>query len=128
MSRYLLVGLGGFAGAVARYAIGVWIGSLWRKPFPLGTFVINITGCFLLGAFLSFAAERASIGETWRLLIATGFLGAHTTFSTFEFETFALVRGGAAGWALANVIASVIVGYAAIRVGTVAAFTFRSWP
>jgi fluoride exporter len=128
MSRYLLVGAGGFAGAVARYAIGVWIGSLWRKPFPLGTFVINVSGCFLLGAFLAFAAERAAIDETWRLLIATGFLGAYTTFSTFEYETFALARGGGLGWAALNVAASVVVGYLAIRVGTVAAFTLRSWP
>ncbi|HKO56237.1 MAG TPA: fluoride efflux transporter CrcB [Thermoanaerobaculia bacterium] len=117
MTRYLIVGLGGFAGAIARYGLGVWIGSLWRRPFPLGTFLINISGCFLLGALLAFAAERASIGEPWRLLLATGFLGAYTTFSTFEYETFALARGGAAGWAVANVVASVIVGYLAVQMG-----------
>jgi CrcB protein len=117
MTRYLIVGIGGFAGAIARYGLGVWIASLWRRPFPLGTFVVNITGCFLLGALLAFAAERASIDETWRLLLATGFLGAYTTFSAFEYETFALARVGAVGWAVMNVVASLVVGYLAVQLG-----------
>ncbi|MBV9493422.1 MAG: fluoride efflux transporter CrcB [Acidobacteria bacterium] len=117
MTRFLIVGLGGFVGAIARYAVGVWIGALWRKPFPLGTFVINITGCFLLGAFLTYAADRASLDASWRLLIATGFTGAYTTFSTFEYETYQLGRDGLAGWAAANVIFSVIVGFLAVQCG-----------
>jgi CrcB protein len=117
ITRCLVVGVGGFLGAIARYAVGVWIESFWRRDFPLATFLVNVTGCFVLGLFLTMAAERMSIGPTTRLLVATGFVGAYTTFSTFEYETQRLTTTGAFGWALVNVLTSVVVGFLAVRLG-----------
>lgn len=115
--RYLVVGLGGFLGAIARYSVGVWIETFWRRDFPLATFLVNVTGCFILGFFLTLAAERISITPMMRLLVATGFVGAYTTFSTFEYETQRLTTTGAFGWALVNVLTSVVAGYAAVQLG-----------
>ncbi len=119
MTRYLVVGLGGFVGAIARYAIGVWVETFWRREFPLATFLINITGCFIIGFFLTLAAVRVPMDPHLRLLIATGFVGAYTTFSTFEYETTRLTETGAFGWAALNVIASVVVGFLAVKLGVV---------
>jgi CrcB protein len=117
IARCLVVGAGGFLGAIARYAIGVWIDTFWRRDFPLATFAVNVTGCFILGLFVAMAAERMSIGPMTRLLIATGFVGAYTTFSTFEYETQRLTTTGAFGWAVVNVLTSVVAGFLAVRLG-----------
>lgn len=117
IARCLVVGAGGFLGAIARYAVGVWIESFWRRDFPLATFLVNVSGCFILGFFLAIATERMSISPMMRLLVATGFVGAYTTFSTFEYETQRLTTTGAFGWALVNVLASVAVGFLAVRLG-----------
>ncbi len=111
------MGLGGFLGAIARYAVGVWIDTFWRRDFPLATFLVNVTGCFILGLFLTIATERMSVSPTMRLLVATGFVGAYTTFSTFEYETQRLTTTGAFGWALVNVLTSVVAGFIAVRLG-----------
>ena len=116
LTRYLLVGCGGFLGAIARYAV---VELLPRTKVPLATFVVNVSGCFLAGLLLG-----ATVDPRWRLLLATGFLGAYTTFSAFEIETHGLVVSHAAGWAAANVIASVVAGYVAVMLG--AALTVRS--
>ena len=117
IARCLVVGAGGFLGAIARYAIGVWVETFWRRDFPLATFVVTVSGCFILGLFLTVATERMSISPLMRLLVATGFVGAYTTFSTFEYETQRLTTTGAFGWALVNVLTSVVVGYAAVQLG-----------
>jgi CrcB protein len=117
IARCLVVGAGGFLGAIARYAVGVWIESFWRRDFPLATFLVNVSGCFILGFFLAIATERMNISPMMRLLVATGFVGAYTTFSTFEYETQRLTTTGAFGWALVNVLASVAIGYAAVQLG-----------
>lgn len=123
MTRYLVVGAGGFAGAVARYAVSVWLDGIWRRPFPLATFAINVSGCFALGLFVALAASRLP-DPNLRLFVATGFLGAYTTFSTFELETARLTEAGAFGWAAANVVASVVVGFAAVKLGAALARAF----
>jgi len=117
IARYLIVGMGGFFGAVARYAVGVWCDAFWRRDFPLATFLVNVTGCFVLGLFLTMAAERLPLDPRWRLFVATGFIGAYTTFSTFEYETQRLTTTGAFGWAVANVLTSVVAGFIAVRLG-----------
>ena len=117
IARCLVVGAGGLLGAIARYAVGVWIESFWRRDFPLATFLVNVSGCFILGFFLAIATERMNISPMMRLLVATGFVGAYTTFSTFEYETQRLTTTGAFGWALVNVLASVAIGFLAIRLG-----------
>lgn len=117
MTRFLAVGAGGFLGAIARYAVGLLVARFWSGEFPLATFLINVSGSFVLGFFMALSGERLGLEPAWRLLVATGFVGAYTTFSTFEYETHRLVELGATGWAVANVVASVLVGFAALRLG-----------
>jgi CrcB protein len=119
---YLLVGIGGFLGANARFVVARLVGSLFETRFPLGTFVINIAGSFLLGALGTIVAQRISPhSEAMRLALGTGFLGAFTTFSTFEFETHALFGDGSWLMATTNIVASVVLGLIAVRAGVVAA-------
>jgi CrcB protein len=117
MRNLLIVGFGGFLGAIARHGVNVAMARLWTSPFPLGTFLINVSGSFALGLVASAAAERLGFGPSWRLLLGTGVLGAYTTFSTFELETNRLVEAGALAWAAANVVASFGAGFLALRLG-----------
>ncbi len=119
--NYLIIGAGGFVGAIARYILAVWIGQRWGRSFPLGTFVVNITGSFLIGLLMTLMAERFTENPQWRLLLVVGFLGAYTTFSTFEFETGALLKDGEWLYAGLNMIGSVIVGFIALKLGEVLA-------
>src|SRR6185295_13365844 len=92
---YLLVGLGGFIGANARLVVARLVGALFETRFPMGTFVINISGSFLLGVLGALVADRVTPNsEALRLALGVGFLGAFTTFSTFEFESHALIDDG----------------------------------
>lgn len=113
----LLVGIGGFLGANARYLLGGWISARFGSFFPYGTFVINVTGSFILGFFMAFAQDRAWVNPNWRLAFAVGFVGAYTTFSTFEYESMLLLRDGEFLLAAANVIGSVITGSLAVISG-----------
>ncbi len=99
----------------------LFVALFWKRDFPLATLLINLSGAFILGFFSTLTAERIPIDPLWRLMIATGFVGAYTTFSTFEYETERLTSTGAAGWALVNVLTSVIVGFAAVRLGVMLA-------
>ena len=92
MAAVLWVGLGGFVGANARYLMSGWVASRFGAAFPYGTYVINLTGSFILGFFLAFAEDRAWIAPSLRLLFAVGFVGAYTTFSTFEYELIRLLQ------------------------------------
>jgi CrcB protein len=121
MLRYLMVGVGGFAGAVSRYAVALWIGQRWGRSFPLGTFVINVCGSFLIGLLMYLLTEKLIVNPQWRLLLIVGFLGAYTTFSTFQYETGELIRDSE--WILAslNVGGSVIAGFIAMKAGEILA-------
>ena len=124
---YLLVGVGGFVGANARFVVARLAGGLADSGFPIGTFVINITGSFLLGIVGTLAAQRLTPhSEAVRLALGVGFLGAYTTFSTFEFETNALVQQGDWAAAAINVGASVAIGFLALRAGVALALTWRA--
>jgi len=117
MINFLTIGIGGFLGAIARYGVAVWIGRQWGRSFPLGTFVVNVSGSFLIGLLMSLFTERFMVNPQWRLLFVVGFLGAYTTFSTFEYETGTLLRDGE--WLIAslNMVLSVLVGFAALKLG-----------
>jgi fluoride exporter len=117
LTRFLVVAAGGAAGAVARYAVTLIVAMFWKRDFPLATLLINVTGSFILGLFSTLAAERIGIDPMWRLLVATGFVGAYTTFSTFEYETERLAESGAIGWGVVNILTSVLVGFVAVRLG-----------
>jgi CrcB protein len=122
---YLLVGLGGFIGAIARFELARAIGALVESRFPWGTFAINVSGSFLLGVLGVIVAQKtAPDSEALRLALGVGFLGAFTTFSTFEFETHALLDDGSWVMALANMIASLLLGLVAVRAGIVLA---KAW-
>lgn len=117
VERYLLVALGSAIGGCARYGIGGLIASRWGTAFPWSTVVINVTGSFVIGLFLTAAMERAAVDPRWRLLVAVGFCGGYTTFSTFAWETVSLLDGRNFAFAAANVSGSAIAGVAAIYAG-----------
>jgi CrcB protein len=121
MINVLVIGIGGFVGAVARYVIALWIGQRWGRGFPLGTFVINVSGSFLIGLLMTLMAEKFTFDPRWRLLLVVGFLGAYTTFSTFEYETGALLKDGEWTYAMLNIILSVVVGFIALKLGEIIA-------
>lgn len=117
----LVIGTGGFIGAIARYIVAVWIGQKWGRSFPLGTFVINVSGSFLIGLLMTLLTERLMVNPQWRLLLVVGFLGAYTTFSTFEYETGGLLRDGEWFLAAGNVVLSVFLGFMALKLGEIIA-------
>lgn len=117
MAAVLWVGLGGFLGANARYLLGGWVVSRLGVGFPYGTYVINVSGSFILGFFLAFAQDRAWISPSVRLLFAVGFVGAYTTFSTFEYESVRLLQDGELVLGAAYLIGSVVTGAVALFAG-----------
>jgi CrcB protein len=117
MDRYLLVLAGAAAGGVARYAISAAIMQRVAGRFPLGTLVVNVTGCFLIGVLMSLFTERGAPHPGLRLLLVTGVLGGYTTFSAFAWESFEAVEEGSFGIGLANLAGSVILGYLAVWCG-----------
>lgn len=117
LTKICWIGLGGFLGANARYWLGGWIAQRYGTLFPWGTFVVNISGSFILGLFVAVISERVIVPPYLRLLVAIGFVGAYTTFSTFEYETLALAERGSLFIALMNIVASVIAGFIAVWIG-----------
>jgi CrcB protein len=119
MTKYCMVGLGGFLGSIARFWLGSYITYRMGARFPYGTFVINMSGSFLIGLVVTLLAERAHWSPNLLYLIPIGFIGAYTTFSTFELEAFRSVQNGHLLLALLNVILSVTVGFLAVWLGVV---------
>lgn len=119
MIKFLMIGIGGFLGSIARFWLGGYIDAKMGSRFPFGTLVINCTGSFVIGFIVTLLAERAHWSPNWRYLIPIGFIGAYTTFSTFEYETFRVVQDGELLLAFLNVAVSVIVGFFAVWLGVV---------
>src|ERR1700689_1718863 len=88
MNKYLIVGLGGFLGAIARFWLGGYISNRMGARFPYGTFVINISGAFLIGLVITLVPGRTPWSANWHYLIPVAFIGPSPTFSTFDPETF----------------------------------------
>jgi fluoride exporter len=117
MRAFLLIGLGGALGANARYLVSTWAANRWGTAFPYGTLIVNVTGSFLLGCVLTVVVVRFGDDLDTRLLIATGFFGAYTTFSTFAFETLALTRQGGYLAATVNVLGTTLLALAGAAAG-----------
>lgn len=117
MQSILVIALGGALGALSRYGLGFWISSKWNQGFPLGTFIINITGAFLLGFLNILFIEKLTISPLWRVGIGIGFLGAYTTFSTFSYEVIMLIEGGSLLTAGLYTLLSVIIGFTGVALG-----------
>lgn len=114
-TAYGLIAIGGALGAMSRAFVGAWIyARLPNSSFPWGTFVINATGSFILGLVATLLAERFLTHPNIRPLVTIGFVGAYTTFSTFEYESLQL---GSSWQALANLMGSVIAGYGCVWLG-----------
>ena len=114
--KYLAVAFGGAFGAIFRFLLNQILAGIFA-PFPTATFLINITGSLAIGFLFALATERAFLGENLRLFLTVGFLGAYTTFSTFEFETFTLASEKKFLLAMLYVIASVLFGFLGVYCG-----------
>ena len=90
--NYLWIAIGAIVGASARYLLSTYVARHFSAVFPYGTLLINITGSLILGFFLIYSTERVLIDPRWRLLVAIGFCGSYTTFSSYAFESFALME------------------------------------
>jgi CrcB protein len=117
----LAIGTGGFVGALTRWAVGSLFGSLLPTTFPVGTFFINISGSFFLGWFLTFVSVRYPVSDTLKLAVATGFVGAYTTFSTYMYESTRLNDEGAWIQSTMNLLGSLVVGLMAVKLGMILA-------
>ena len=121
-----LVGLGGALGSGLRYIIGVITADIFPETrYPLGTIIVNIAGCLLIGLIVELFTSRNDLAPEWRLFVITGFLGGFTTFSAFGLETVTLLRSGAAGSALISVALQVVVGCLAVFLGGTLARALR---
>jgi len=114
LKQCLIVGIGGFFGAIARFLINTAVSSRYTPHFPWATFIINISGSFALGLLAALISSHVLTNPNWRLGVTIGFIGAYTTFSTFEYESAAL---GISWAALGNLLGSVVSGYGAVRLG-----------
>ena len=118
MDKYLVVLAGAGLCGLARYVAGTWIMAKYAGRFPLGTFLINVTGSWFLGFVGTLALDHGTlVTPAMRLLLTVGFVGAYTTFSTFMFEALQLVRQGAVAEAGLYAAGSLVVGFAAVGVG-----------
>ncbi len=126
MSKYFLVTLGGGIGAVSRYIFGSLVARFYSGTFPAGTFLINVTGSFLIGVLMTLLLNRSALDPNWRLFLVTGILGGYTTFSSFEWEALTTLQTGAAAVSLLYIGSSVVLGLAAAWLGFMIAN--RLWP
>ncbi|MBW2273390.1 MAG: fluoride efflux transporter CrcB [Deltaproteobacteria bacterium] len=117
MTKLLFIAFGGAAGAVLRYVVAVQGQRLSQSVFPFGTLTVNVLGCLLIGLLGTLFAGPVIVREEYRFALLVGFLGGFTTFSTFGFETLALVSDREWWLASANVLASNVLGLGAVWVG-----------
>jgi CrcB protein len=121
LQKYLLIAAGGALGSIARYWVGSTIAARMGIRFPYGTLVVNITACIIIGFSLTYLGRRAGLNPAWRYLIPVGFIGAYSTFSTYEWETLSTLRSGAFLLAAIYAAGSFVLGLAAVWGGSVLA-------
>jgi len=118
LQKYLLIAVGGALGSILRYWVGSTISGRMGTRFPYGTAVINITACVIIGFTLTYFGKRADLNPAWRFLVLIGFIGAYSTFSTYEWETLSTLRSGAFLLAALYAVGSLVLGLAATWCGT----------
>ncbi len=118
VQKYLLIAVGGALGSALRYWVGSSVSGRMGAKFPYGTMVINITACLIIGFTLTYFGKRADLNPAWRFLVPIGFIGAYSTFSTYEWETLSTMRSGAFFLAALYAAGSLILGLAATWFGT----------
>lgn len=123
MQSLLAVGLGGFVGAVSRYALTGWMQLRFPAFRPAGTLLVNVLGCLLIGLLMGWVTHKPTLSEPLRLFLITGILGSLTTFSTFGYETVELLRENEVRLAMWNVAANMLLGFSAVLL----AVWFSGW-
>lgn len=126
MNRYLLIALGAAFGANARYLVGLWAGSRLGAGFPYGTLIVNITGSFILGFLLTLGTGRLQVSPEVRLLLAVGFLGSFTTFSSYAVESMILWQAAGLWRSLLNIVGNNLAGLLAVVLGAALARWLQS--
>jgi CrcB protein len=117
--KLLVVAVGGSIGATARYVVSTWAAERFGAGFPYGTLIVNVVGCFIIGAFMVATTEKFIINPYWRLLVTVGFVGGLTTFSSFSYETFQLMEGSGLTLVMYNIVSNIIFGFLATWLGMV---------
>jgi fluoride exporter len=114
LKNFILVGLGGAAGSMLRYAASLLLVS---RPFPLATLLVNIAGSFLIGLILALGIKDESFAGNWKLFLATGICGGFTTFSAFSAENLQLLQSGKTGLSMVYIAVSIVTGIFAAWLG-----------
>lgn len=117
MENFLIISLGAILGANLRYWVGGWAAQQFGASFPYGNLIINLSGSFILGLFITLATERFLIDPRWRLFFAIGLLGSYTTFSSYTYESLALMMNGQWLTGLFNLFGSALLGGLAVAGG-----------
>ena len=114
MQKYLLIAAGGALGSIARYWVGSAVSDRMGIRFPYGTLLVNLTACIIIGFSLTYLGRRADLSPAWRYLIPVGFIGAYSTFSSYEWETLSSLRAGAFFLATLYALGSLVLGLIAV--------------
>lgn len=117
METFLLISVGAIIGANLRYWIGGWAAGKFGSSFPYGNLIINLTGSFILGFFMTLAVDRLLLDPRWRIIFAVGFLGSYTTFSSYTFESMSLILDSQWVPGLLNLFGSAFLGGVAVFLG-----------
>lgn len=117
MQKLLFIGLAGLLGTLSRYFLSGWAARKFGETFPMGTLLVNLIGCFLIGFLFYLMQERFLVNQTLRTIILIGFLGGFTTFSSFGMQTFTLLRDGEFGFAVLNIVVSNVGGLILVWAG-----------
>ncbi|AIF50916.1 fluoride efflux transporter CrcB [Pelosinus sp. UFO1] len=117
MLNVLAVAVGGSIGATTRYLVSIWAAGRFGAGFPYGTLIVNVVGCFIIGAFMTATTEKFIISPYWRLIVTVGFVGGLTTFSSFSYETFKLMEDGSLALAMYNILSNCVLGFFATWLG-----------
>jgi CrcB protein len=118
LQKYLFIAAGGALGSIARYWVGSTVSDRMGIRFPYGTLLVNITACVIIGFSITYLGRRADLNPAWRYLIPVGFVGAYSTFSTYEWETLSTLRSGAFFLALLYALGSLVLGLIAVWSGS----------